>query len=185
MCKRGTDFPPLPLALAHPSGYARRDPRYPTPCHSLWARQMNGATVPHPFTCPAGIRTDGGTAHAPFRVWPSSMECPPPPPPLAHEGDTQEGAMQDPRRRHGPHVTRWAPPHVVPAAPGHSPGRPHLPCAPLLLARDWGSEATGQPAGVGTPSCGPLLWLQVGVAWDPGTGGAVSTPLGGAPFARA
>ena len=31
----------------------------------------------------------------------------------------------------------------------------------------------------------PLLLLQVGVARDPRTGGAVSTPLGGAPFLRA
>ena len=38
---------------------------------------------------------------------------------------------------------------------------------------------------MGTPSCAPLLRLQVGVARDPGTGGAVSTLLGGAPFLRA
>ena len=66
---------PLPLALAHPSRNPQCDPHYPAPCRSLRAGKMNGGMVLHTFTCPAGIHMDGGTARAPFSVWPSSMEC--------------------------------------------------------------------------------------------------------------
>ena len=87
------------------------------------------------------IKICASVTRAPFSVWSSSMDCPPPPPyapmqgrgsweqdplPLLHTKATHErGPCGMQRWRRGPHVTRRASltrrPHVVPAAPGRSP----------------------------------------------------------------
>ena len=158
------------LPLWHtPAGNARCDFRSPTPCHSLPAEQMNEGMAP--LTCSSNWHGSAwmGTAHTPICM---TLLCgvPPLPPPLVHEGDTQEGAMWDPEAEvwlatrwpleghtwsqqclgggglgphkwwGGPHVTGWAP--FCTQRLGVVPAAVWRPPPPMCLGRAYGPRSS-------------------------------------------